>query len=68
MAESALPANWLHIPIGYNHRASSVVVSGTDIVRPNGQTKVPTAEVPSISPCKRLDIELEMGAVVGGSS
>ena len=66
--ENALPPNWLHIPIGYNGRASSVVVSGTDIVRPNGQTKAPDADMPSFGPCKRLDIELEMGAVVGGSN
>lgn len=63
-----LPANWLHIPIGYNGRASSVVVSGTDIHRPNGQSKAPDAEMPSFGPSKRLDIELEMGAVVGTSS
>lgn len=60
-----LPANWLHIPIGYNGRASSVVVSGTPIRRPLGQTKAPDAEVPSFGPTKRLDIELEMGAIVG---
>jgi fumarylacetoacetase len=66
--ENALPPNWLHIPIGYNGRASTVVVSGVDIVRPNGQTKAPDAEMPSFGPCKRLDIELEMGAVIGRSS
>lgn len=63
-----LPANWLHIPIGYNGRASSVVVSGTPIRRPLGQSKAPDAEMPSFGPCKRLDIELEMGAIVGMSS
>lgn len=63
-----LPTNWLHIPIGYNGRASSVVVSGTDIHRPNGQSKAPDAEMPSFGPSKRLDIELEMGAIVGTSS
>lgn len=67
-AENALPPNWLHIPIGYNGRASSVVVSGTDITRPNGQLKAPDADVPSFGPCKRLDIELEMGAIVGTST
>lgn len=67
-AQNALPPNWLHIPIGYNGRASSVVVSGTDIIRPNGQTKAPTADTPSYGPCKRLDIELEMGAIVGSAS
>ena len=63
--ENALPPNWLHIPIGYNGRASTVVVSGTDVVRPLGQLKAPDADAPSFGPCKRLDIELEMGAVVG---
>ena len=63
-----LPANWLHIPIGYNGRASSVVVSGTELHRPNGQTKAPDAEMPSFGPSKRLDIELEMGAIVGTGS
>lgn len=63
-----LPANWLHIPIGYNGRASTVVVSGTDIHRPMGQTKAPDADIPSFGPSKRLDIELEMGAVVGTGS
>jgi fumarylacetoacetase len=67
-AENALPPNWLHIPIGYNGRASSVIVSGTDVVRPNGQTKAPDADMPSFGPCKRLDIELEMGAIVGTAS
>ena len=63
-----LPANWLHIPIGYNGRASSVVVSGTPIHRPNGQTKAPDADMPGFGPSKRLDIELEMGAVIGTGS
>lgn len=63
-----LPANWLHIPIGYNGRASSVVVSGTDIHRPLGQTRAPDADLPSFGPSKRLDIELEVGAIVGTGS
>lgn len=63
--DNALPPNWLHIPIGYNGRASTVVVSGTEIRRPNGQTKPPGADVPVFGPSKRLDIELEFGAVVG---
>ncbi len=63
-----LPANWLHIPIGYNGRASSVVVSGTPIHRPNGQRKAPDAEMPSFGPSMRLDIELELGAIVGKAS
>ncbi len=67
-AENALPPNWLHMPIGYNGRASSVVVSGTDIVRPNGQTKAQDEVLPKWGPSERLDIELEMGAVVGSGS
>jgi len=67
-AENALPPNWLHIPIGYNGRASSVVVSGTPVRRPLGQTKAPDADAPSFGPCRRLDIELEMGAIVGTPS
>ncbi|MFG6563934.1 fumarylacetoacetase [Sulfitobacter sp. 1A13421] len=67
-AENALPPNWLHIPIGYNGRASTVVVSGTEITRPNGQLKAPEAEAPHFGPCQKLDIELEMGAIVGTST
>ena len=66
--ENALPPNWLHIPIGYNGRASSVVVSGTDVRRPLGQLKPPGADVPYFGPSKRFDFELEMGAVVGRAS
>lgn len=67
-AENALPPNWLHIPIGYNGRASSVIVSGTPVRRPLGQTKAPDADAPGFGPCRRLDIELEMGAVIGTSN
>jgi fumarylacetoacetase len=67
-AENALPPNWLHIPIGYNGRASSVVVSGTEVRRPWGQVKSPDHEVPAFQPSRRFDIELEMGAVVGHAS
>jgi fumarylacetoacetase len=67
-AENALPPNWLHIPIGYNGRASSVVVSGTDIRRPWGQVKGPNDASPRFAPSARFDIELEMGAVVGMAS
>jgi fumarylacetoacetase len=66
--DNALQPNWLHMPIGYNGRASTVVVSGTSVRRPRGQLKPPTAEVPSFGPCKRLDFELEMGVVVGQPS
>jgi fumarylacetoacetase len=67
-AENALPPNWLHIPIGYNGRASSVVVSGTDIRRPWGQLKGPDDAMPRFAPCARFDLELEMGAIVGQPS
>ncbi|MDA5095083.1 fumarylacetoacetase [Aliiroseovarius sp. KMU-50] len=63
--ENALPPNWLHIPIGYNGRASSVVVSGTDVRRPWGQLKGPNDEMPRFAPCARFDLELEMGAIIG---
>lgn len=66
--ENALPPNWLHIPIGYNGRASSVVVSGTDVRRPWGQLKGPNDEMPRFAPCNRWDYELEMGAIVGRGS
>jgi len=66
--ENALPANYLHIPIGYNGRASSVVVSGTEFRRPLGQLKAPDADTPHFGPCQRLDFELEMGAIVGTPS
>lgn len=67
-AENALPPNWLHIPIGYNGRASSVYVSGTDIRRPWGQLKGPNDDKPRFAPCARFDLELEMGAIVGTDS
>jgi fumarylacetoacetase len=67
-AENALPPNWLHIPIGYNGRASSVVVSGTDVRRPWGQLKAPEFDAPIFAPSRRFDIELEIGAIVGQPS
>ena len=67
-AEDALPPNWLHIPIGYNGRASSVVVSGTPVRRPWGQLKGPEDAAPRFAPSARFDIELEMGAVLGRAS
>jgi fumarylacetoacetase len=63
--ENALPPNWLHIPIGYNGRASSVVVSGTPVRRPWGQVKGPDHAMPAFQPSRRFDFELELGAVVG---
>ena len=67
-AENALPPNWLHIPIGYNGRASSVYVSGTDFNRPWGQLKSPDHALPAFLPSRRFDFELEMGAIVGQAS
>lgn len=67
-AENALPPNWLHIPIGYNGRASSVVVSGTNVRRPWGQLKPHGVDVPVFEPCKRFDMELEIGTIVGTNS
>ncbi|MFB6448199.1 fumarylacetoacetase [Bradyrhizobium tunisiense] len=66
--DNALQPNWLHMPIAYNGRASTVVVSGTKVKRPRGQLKPPNADVPSFGPCKRLDFELEMGVVIGQPS
>ncbi|MGI9301378.1 MAG: fumarylacetoacetase [Gammaproteobacteria bacterium] len=63
--DNALLPNWLHIPICYNGRASTVVVSGSDVRRPLGQIKPPNADRPIFSACRKLDMELEMGAVVG---
>ncbi|SDD44276.1 fumarylacetoacetate hydrolase [Cupriavidus sp. YR651] len=66
--ENALLPNWLEIPIGYNGRASSVVVSGTALRRPNGQIKLPNEARPIFGPCRKLDYELEMGFIVGKPS
>ncbi len=64
--ENALPAQWTHMPIGYNGRASSVVVSGTPIRRPMGQVKGDAG--PEWAACRRLDLELELGAIIGADS
>lgn len=63
-SEPLLP-NWKHLPIGYHGRAGTVVVSGTDIDRPHGQRKAPDADAPTFGPSIRLDIEAEVGFVVG---
>lgn len=65
--DNALQPNYKHLPVGYHGRASSVITSGTAIHRPNGQILTnPTAtpKVPEFSPCKKLDIELELAAFV----
>ncbi|GAA3953464.1 fumarylacetoacetase [Actinomadura viridis] len=66
-AEPLMP-NWKHLPVGYHGRAGTVVLSGTDIVRPRGQRKAPDEAAPSFGPCRRLDIEAELGFVVGAGS
>jgi fumarylacetoacetase len=66
--DNALPPNWLHIPIGYNGRASSIVVSNSDIRRPWGQIKGPNDALPRFAPSARFDFELEMGAILGTNS
>ena len=67
---TALNPNWTHLPVGYHGRASSVVISGTDVVRPRGQKitdkKASYESVPIHAPCALLDMELEMGCFVGG--
>jgi fumarylacetoacetase len=63
-----LTPNWKHLPIGYHGRSGTVVVSGTDIVRPKGQRKSPTDVLPLFGPSIKLDIEAELGFVVGGST
>ena len=63
--KNALLPNWSEMPIGYNGRASSVIVSGTPVRRPSGQIKLPDAERPVFAACRKLDIELETGFIVG---
>jgi fumarylacetoacetase len=63
--ENALMPNWKWLPVAYHGRASSVVISGTDMRRPNGQTKPPDAASPSFGPTKSLDFELEMAFLIG---
>jgi fumarylacetoacetase len=63
-ADPLLP-NWRSLPVGYHGRAGTVAVSGTDVVRPRGQIKLPDADAPVYAPSRRLDLELELGFVVG---
>ncbi|MFD8786274.1 fumarylacetoacetase [Kitasatospora sp. NPDC059599] len=63
-----LTPNWKHLPIGYHGRAGTVVVSGTPVVRPHGQRKAPADPAPTFGPSRRLDIEAEVGFVVGAPS
>lgn len=63
--DNALMPNWLHLPVAYHGRTSSVVLSGTGIIRPKGQTKADDRELPEFGPTKLLDFELEMGFFIG---
>ncbi|HEX5088007.1 MAG TPA: fumarylacetoacetase [Nocardioides sp.] len=63
-----LTPNWRHLPIGYHGRAGTVVVSGTPVTRPSGQRKAPGDDAPTYGPSRRLDIEAELGFVVGAPS
>lgn len=62
--DNALQPNYTHIPVAYHGRASSIVVSGTPIRRPRGQVCPPGSKTPVFKPCGRLDIELEMAALL----
>lgn len=64
-ADNALQPNWLHLPVGYHGRASSVVVSGQPIKVPSGQQMPPGADTPVFGPSKAMDFELEVGFFVG---
>ena len=66
--QEPLKPNWRHLPVGYHGRAGTVVVSGTDIRRPRGQRKGPADVAPTYGPSTRLDMEAEMGFVVGGET
>lgn len=62
---NALLPNWKHLPVGYHGRASSIVITGTDIVRPCGQTKADSEPLPTFQASKQLDFELEVAFIVG---
>lgn len=61
--DNALLPNWLHIPVGYHGRSSSIIPSGIPVHRPQGQTKPPGADEPVFGPSKRVDFELEMAFI-----
>ncbi|MBW8051288.1 MAG: fumarylacetoacetase [Cytophagales bacterium] len=63
--KNALLPNWKHMPVAYHGRASSIIVSGTNIHRPKGQSKADNAENPTFGPSKNLDFELEMAFIAG---
>ncbi len=66
--DNPLLPNYKWVPIGYHGRSSSITVSGTDFHRPVGQTKAPTADQPTLGPCKRLDYEMEVGIYIGAGN
>ena len=66
--KNALLPNWKHLPVGYHGRASSIVPSGTPIVRPQGQRLPPEAAQPIFAPSQKLDFELEMAFVIGAEN
>jgi len=66
-AEPLLP-NWRHLPVGYHGRAGTVIVSGSPVVRPCGQSRAPDEPEPRFGASRRLDFELELGFVVGVGS
>ena len=66
--DNALFPNWKHLPVGYHGRSSSIVISGTNIHRPMGQTKPNDADVPVYGPTRLFDFELEMAFIVGKST
>ena len=63
--ENALMPNWKWLPVAYHGRASSIVVTGTEVRRPKGQIKAPDAPTPVFGPTKSLDYELEMAFLIG---
>ncbi len=65
---NALFPNWKHLPVGYHGRSSSIVISGTNIHRPKGQTKTDTADLPEFGPSRQVDFELELAFITGKKS
>ncbi|HEX5168158.1 MAG TPA: fumarylacetoacetase [Cyclobacteriaceae bacterium] len=66
--KNALLPNWKHLPVAYHGRASSIVISGTDIHRPKGQIKISDSEAPVFSTSRKLDFELEMAFITCGET
>ena len=63
--DNPLMPNWKHLPVGYHGRASSLIIDGTPVKRPMGQTKADDADLPAFGACKLLDYEYEVGFFVG---